>query len=921
MSEKTKKPLSSKYICFLGGVALCLFSVILIMNIGTIARVFSFVSFFLFGIGQYFIYFYLYFLGFYLIIKDKGFKYKHKIKGFAWVLFFIGLIIFISALIANINGYNFIFIGSSDPDNLVYNFSDYFIGKLNDLNPVGGYLNSDFIYMFDPSNSYAGGYLGLLLTSIINQYLGESFTFIISISLMLIALAILIVPIIIKLSKKGNDKRKDISVKVNNDVNIFNTEVEPEPIREFIPIEIDESMVEPEPARNVARHITNIKPVTVEVKNTPREEIPPMEEPTPVIEGTLYNDPVYENTGVFSRPKFHFFNSVIEPVKEEEVTPVVTPVTTTPVNSYNPQPEYVEVEPVEEIDTFEPYEEEYVEEETIEEEVIVEETVDTSLATVQPTYQEPIVKERETPTVNTVFTPTSVTPTTEVTPKRKLEFIPPSVDLLDVYETSKSNEDNVIVADQRQIVINESFANYRVGAHCESYIIGPSVTRFNIVCDPNVSVKQVASKIEDLCIRLGGVGARFEAIVAGKTYSGLEVPNAYTTTVSFKEVYEALPDVNKNPLSVPFGKDISGNVIYANFNEFPHMLVAGTTGSGKSVYVHSIILSLIMRNSPDDLKLILVDPKQVEMNMYFDMPHLLCPVVYEALEAKNILSKICEEMDNRYSMFKTSGVNSIKDYNRWAKNNNKDTFPYIIIVIDEYADLVEQCKDVSTPVVRLAAKARAAGIHMLIATQRPSVNVITGVIKSNLPTHVALMTSNAVDSMTILNEGGAEKLLGKGDMLVQTPLVSRVGCTRVQSPFVTSDEIDRVVNYLKTNYPTEYDQTYLDILEAAKQALNPQAANAKNFGVPEDLEGLDRDEILYRDIRDWAMTLDYCSMSKIQREFSTGFNRAGRIFKRLQEEGIVADQPDSPSSSKGCRVLVHDKFYKETSADNPALDD
>jgi S-DNA-T family DNA segregation ATPase FtsK/SpoIIIE len=294
-------------------------------------------------------------------------------------------------------------------------------------------------------------------------------------------------------------------------------------------------------------------------------------------------------------------------------------------------------------------------------------------------------------------------------------------------------------------------------------------------------------------------------MVAGERYSGLEVPNAVITTIGFKDVFEELPDRNKKPFNIPFGKNISGKTIFGDYTDFPHMLVAGTTGSGKSVFVHSVITTLIMRNSPDDLKLILIDPKMVEMNKYVDMPHLLCPIIYEAKEAKVAFDKLCEDMDDSYATMRNANVTSIKEFNEIAEDIGQEKMPIILVVVDEYADLVEQCKEIQIPVSRISAKARASGIHLLVATQRPSVNVVTGVLKSNLPTHVALKTSNYTDSMTILNEGGAEKLLGKGDMLIQSTVFAGQGLIRIQSPFIKGDEIGNIVNYLKQIYEKNFD--------------------------------------------------------------------------------------------------------------------
>ena len=264
------------------------------------------------------------------------------------------------------------------------------------------------------------------------------------------------------------------------------------------------------------------------------------------------------------------------------------------------------------------------------------------------------------------------------------------------------------------------------------------------------------------------------------------------------------------------------------------------------------------------------------------------------------MSKLCEEMERRYVLFADNGCSNIKEFNEDAPGLGLEKLPYIVIFFDEYADIVDQCKDISMPVVSIAQKARACGIHMCIATQRPSTNVVTGVIKANLPTHVALMMASYTDSNTIIGEGGAEKLIGKGDMLVQSPLVSRIGCVRLQGCFIHRQEISRVVGYLKEHYETVYDEKYLNLMEKAEQAANEYAST------PEFKESAgNSEEERYQSIKEWVMSHEFMSISRIQRECGVGFNRAGRFFLRLQSEGVVGSETEG---NKGCRVLVQDKF-------------
>jgi DNA segregation ATPase FtsK/SpoIIIE-like protein len=478
----------------------------------------------------------------------------------------------------------------------------------------------------------------------------------------------------------------------------------------------------------------------------------------------------------------------------------------------------------------------------------------------------------------------------------------PPLTLLKVYPPDESAAQNEADTAERTEVINTTFANLHVGARVVSHTIGPSVTRYDVQTDPSVSVTTIGKYVQDISVRLGGVSTRFEEMVRGKSTSGLEIANHATTIVSFKEMISALPKGDKNNLVIPFGKSISGDYVYADLSDFPHMLVAGTTGSGKSIFMHGVIMSLIMRNRPEDLRIVVVDPKRVEMAKYKDLPHLLCPIVSDGGAAKVCLDKLIEEMERRYLLFEMAGVSNIRQFNKeYAPAAGVQTLPFIVVFVDEYADLSDQCKDIAGSVVRIAQKARAAGIHLVIATQRPSVQVITGVIKANLGVRVALSVASPTDSVTILNQGGAEQLAGHGDMLIECPLISRVGLTRVQGCLVDNQEIKDVCTYIKKEHATVYDPRFLDLVDHSKDVAPaadvsaPSAAEIRNASAEEK----------YNYIKETIMGREYTSISQIQREFGVGFPRAGKIFAQLQKEGIVATQTESASSSKGCRVLVH----------------
>lgn len=526
-----------------------------------------------------------------------------------------------------------------------------------------------------------------------------------------------------------------------------------------------------------------------------------------------------------------------------------------------------------------------------------------------PEVKEP---EQETPLAKPVFVPEvnevepkkpevvenyeNIDPLYRPQPKAHLakDYVYPSLDLLLEHENNDDYEINESSCGERTNIINDTFNAFKVGASVVGHTIGPSVTRFDVRTNPDVSVNAINKYIDDLSVRLNGLRVRFEPIVAGKSTSGLEVPNEKRTTVGLKESILKIPNDPKHLRYIPFGKNISGDLISADLSEFPHMLVSGTTGSGKTIFIHSVILTLIMRNKPEELKILLIDPKKVEMNYYKEIPHLICPNISDSRKAYVALQRLVDEMERRYNLFQANELRDIKGFNVWAKQNNVQPLPYIVVFVDEYADLADSCKEVREPVVRIAQKARAAGIHLVLATQRPSVNIIDGVIKGNIATRVALLSASSTDSITIIGEGGAEKLLGNGDMLIESPLLSTCGRPRVQGCFVDTGEIIQVCKFLRNHYQPEYDPNFLNLEE------KPQQSQA-DIEVQHAEKGISDDE-LYEMIKEDVMTkFEYASISLITRSYSVGFTRAGKLFRRLQNEGIVELKGDS----RGCKVLVH----------------
>ncbi|MCF0112541.1 MAG: hypothetical protein HUJ60_01015 [Bacilli bacterium] len=474
----------------------------------------------------------------------------------------------------------------------------------------------------------------------------------------------------------------------------------------------------------------------------------------------------------------------------------------------------------------------------------------------------------------------------------------------------------------RIAVIDQVFKDMDVGAHVADYTIGPSVTRYIIKPDNNVSVSTVAKVTKDIESRLSGKACRFQERVIGHVGCAIEIANEEDSrrTISFHEVFTALPDKPGKECEIPFGVTIDGVALHGDLSSFPHMLVCGTTGSGKSVYVHSIICSLLMRNRPELLKLVLVDPKRVEMTKYKEIPHLLCPIIKESSHARVALKKLCTLMDKRYDIFEETGVRDIREYNSdYAVANNKRPMSFIIVFIDEFADLINTEKDVDFFVGRLGQKARACGIHLVVCTQRPDTKVINGNLKSNLPGRVALHVKTGIDSRTILGSEGAEDLNDHGDMLVDCGGLSRDGFVRAQGCFLTNAEITAITNHIRGQQKVVYSKEFLDLEDHDKDEASPIPAgmnyvpgqisngSSSDAAVPSQTEiKAASNEEKYQLIKRAIMAREYTSISQIQRDFSVGFPRAGKIFHRLQEEGIVDKGGDAANSSKGSRVLIHE---------------
>lgn len=473
-----------------------------------------------------------------------------------------------------------------------------------------------------------------------------------------------------------------------------------------------------------------------------------------------------------------------------------------------------------------------------------------------------------------------------VQPTKKIKnYVLPSVNLLVKRQDIGKLEQNQKAAEEKIPIINTAFSKLKIPAEVESYTIGPSVTRFNIKREDGVRVSQIANDdvVDEMKIDLkGDMSVRIEAVVRGQDTSGIEVANVAPTMVSFYDCFTAVLKAGPDKLLIPLGEDISCDVVTVSLDDMPHLLISGTTGSGKSVFIHSIIMTLIMRNYPSELKLILIDPKQVEFSRYRDMPHLYCPIISNIVQAVASLKKLVDEMERRYSILSRYECSKIQEYNQKRETQpDLEILPFLVCIIDEFADLMGQDpKNVDALTQRLAQKARAAGIYLLISTQRPSVKCITGTIKANIPARIALSLPTSTDSRTILDEGGAETLIGRGDLLARIPVLKST--IRLQSAFVSNDEISAVVHYLKDQAEPVYNPAFLNFTHDDAGLGNGGGNDESSDRRPSGL-----DDELYSEIKEYVMANNVASTSNLQRHFSIGYGRAASILDALEEEGII----------------------------------
>lgn len=476
-------------------------------------------------------------------------------------------------------------------------------------------------------------------------------------------------------------------------------------------------------------------------------------------------------------------------------------------------------------------------------------------------------------------------------------YIMPSIELLNT-EGGKLAKNDLFTIQALGKKLEETLSSFGIAAKVVNITNGPVITRFELSPGPGVKVSKIVSLADDIALNLAATGVRIEAPIPGKAAIGIEIPNKEISPVTLRRLIESPEFKNSSsPLAAVLGRDIPGNPVICDLAKMPHLLIAGATGSGKSVCINSILISILYKASPDDVKLLMIDPKVVELSVYNGIPHLLAPVVTNPKKAANTLIWAVNEMTKRYALFAERSVRDVQAYNSAARLEGFDKLPLILLVIDELADLMATTPtEVEDAIARLTAMARAAGIHLIIATQRPSVDVITGVIKANIPSRIAFAVSSQVDSRTILDCGGGEKLLGKGDMLYFP--IGAAKPIRAQGAFVTDKEVERVTAFLKNQNTQGYDKDMNDAINTATQTAQTDQNDSG-----------DEDELLVSAVT-IIVEAGYASISLLQRRMNIGYPRAARLIDRMQEKGYVGPF----EGSKPRKVLITQQQWAEFKA-------
>lgn len=494
--------------------------------------------------------------------------------------------------------------------------------------------------------------------------------------------------------------------------------------------------------------------------------------------------------------------------------------------------------------------------------------------------------------------PTSSNTEVKINDNTNYHYKLPSLSLLTPTKKKAAGSNNDVI-ESNIIKLEKVLKDFGITAKVVEVNVGPSVTQYELEISSGTKMSKITGLNKEISLALAKKDVRIQAPIPGKSTVGIELANDTVTPVGLREILESFPaNKEKSKLMVALGKNIMGNSIFCEIDKTPHLLVAGATGSGKSVCINCIIASLLMRTKPSEVKLVLVDPKKVELSMYNGVPHLLIPVVTDPRKANDALKRIVREMEDRYDKFSDKGVKNISTYNEWVDKQNETLaeedkishMPYIVVIVDELADLMlVASKEVEDSIMRITQMARAAGIHLIIATQRPSTDVITGVIKANIPSRIAFAVSSNIDSRTILDQSGAEKLLGKGDMLFSP--MGDITPVRVQGAYVSDEDLQKIVDYTVSQQKAQYDERFMNL--GSNESEGMSVNDVKD--APEEY-----DDPLYNEVVEFVITTGKVSASLLQRKYRLGYNRAARIVDLLEERGIIGPQ----NGSKPREVLV-----------------
>ena len=810
--------LSSDAEAVLYGLILVLLSLIGFLNYGVVGEALTYIFSYVFGIFYIFVYILLIFFGLYLMIKKEMFKLHIDLKILGAILLILGFCI------------------AASMNHGIY-IDTFFESYQNQVNETQKYVFS----MISTDKIFAnlgGGFIGYLLVGAFNSAISEVGTSIVVFVFIILGLILLFKDLFIGLVKfiiKFHKKRKEIRLQAHKER------------EELEQIDKDNKEI---------------------VENVDKDDVNEQKEVQPL---PLFDEVNKEETLIRVHAS-DIINQLEEDEKEDNLFDEVVD-----ESSPNKVEETIDEQIYQEEPSINqnPISENSVTEEIFESREAIDNLFDNSVQDIEIKHQDEI--ESSWGDIDTY---------NQEVVEEKDNYVLPPLSLLKEYKNQTELDNKIELANKRLELINECFRDFGIGANAISYTIGPSVTRFDIKMNPGVKTNTLCSIENDLAVKLGGIKTvRLETIVEGKDTSGIEIGNEVCEMVSFKECLSKLESNKKDKLIFPLGKNISGEVVTCRLDDMPHLLVCGTTGSGKSVFVHNIIMSLIMRNKPEELKLMLIDKKILEFAKYQDIPHLLCPIINTAEEGKVGLTKLVEEMERRYSLFAKQGhgATNYKEYMEVCEEFGYEKIPYIVLFAEEFADFIgEESRDNAKLIQRLAQMARACGIHMVIATQRPSAKVVTGEIKANIPSRIALKVASNLESRIILDDSGAENLMGRGDLLANITTFNST--IRVQSAYVDKREIYDVCEFIKKQAPVNYDPNFENL---KPQVITPYEMAQSGLGDPNTPYRDLRTDPRYEKVKEFVITTGQCSSSKLMNQFGLGFTKADGFLDALEKDGII----------------------------------